>query len=172
MSGLEQLIVDLVQIAEAPLYSTYRWLGRQLGRDLSLSEFLRVTEQAVARDVLRLWSVDADTGDRTELFDVPPDLADRYSAAQPIDDTYDPFGLSLTLGVSVDVDAEPDWAFTLDFGQGTFEISAVSGREDEALSQLVRCYPDLRPTVTAREERGGRRWLSGTLVIPREEQPR
>lgn len=163
MSGLEWLIVDLVQIAEAPLYSTYRWLGRQLGRDVLLSEFLLVVAAAVERDVLRLWSVDSDTGDRTELYDVPSDLEQRYVAEPSLDSCYDPFGMSLTLGAAADVDAEPEWEFTVDFDHRLFEITAMVGREEEALHQLSRCYPDLRPAVTAREDRGGLRRVVGTL---------
>jgi hypothetical protein len=163
VSGLERLIVDLVQIAEAPLYSTYRWLGRQLGRDLPLSEFLRVVAAAIERDVLRLWSVDAKTGDRTELYEVPGDLEHRYMAEPALDSRYDPFGMSLTLGAAADVDAEPEWEFTVNFDDQVFEITAMAGREEEALDELSRCYPDLHPTVTARGERGERRHLAGSL---------
>lgn len=163
MSGLERLIADLVQIAEAPLYSTYRWLGRQLGRDVPLSEFLRVVAAAIERDVLRLWSVDAKTGDRTELYEVPPDLERRYVAEPSLDARYDPFGMSLTLGAAADVDAEPEWEFTVNFDDRIFEITAMAGREDAALDQLSRCYPDLHPAVTAREDRGELRRLVGTL---------
>lgn len=163
MSGLERLIVDLVQIAEAPLYSTYRWLGRQLGRDVPLSEFLRVVASAIDRDVLRLWSVEAETGDRTELYEMPPDLERRYVAEPSLDARYDPFGMSLTLGAAADVDSEPEWEFTVNFDDHIFEITAVPGREDEALDQLGRCYPDLHPAVTARENSGALRRLVGTL---------
>lgn len=163
MSGLERLIVDLVQIAEAPLYSTYRWLGRQLGRDVSLSEFLRVVAGAIERDVLRLWSIDAATGDRTELFEVPPDLAQRYAAEPSLDARYDPFGMSLTMGAAAHVEPEPEWEFTVNFEDRIFEITVMAGRESEAIDQLARCYPDLRPAVTAREDRGEFRRLVGTL---------
>lgn len=163
MSGLERLIVDLVQIAEAPLYSTYRWLGRQLGRDVPLSEFLRITNEAIERDVLRLWSVDSETGDRTEVFEVPRDLERRYAAEPSLDERYDPFGMSLTLGAAADVEAEPEWEFTLNFDDLLFEITAVPGQEDEALGQLARCYPELRAAVTAYEDLGALRRVVGTL---------
>jgi hypothetical protein len=164
MTGLERLILDLVQIAEAPLYSTYRWLGRRLGRDVPLSEFLKVVAAAVARDVLRLWSVDATSGDRAEMFEVPPDLERRYAAEPKLDSRYDPFGISLTLGSAAEVEAEPAWEFTVNFDDHIFEIKAEVGREDEALAQLSRCYPDLRPAVTVREDQGEVRRLVGTLI--------
>lgn len=163
MTGLECLIVDLVGIAEAPVYSTYRWLGRQLGRDVSLSEFLHVVGQAIERDVVRLWSIDTGSAERTELFSVPPDLQTRYESEPGLDDRYDPFGLSLTLGASADVDAEPEWKFRLDFDDQVFEITAQVGHEAEALEQLTRCYPELRPSVTVREEHGQVRRLVGTF---------
>ena len=163
MTGLERLIVDLVQIAEAPVYSTYRWLGRQLGRDLPLSEFLRVVGQAIEGDLLRLWSIDARSGDRTELLSVPPDLESRYESEAGLDDRYDPFGLSLTLGASANVDAEPEWEFRIDFDDQVFEITAQAGHEAEALEELTRCYPDLHPSVTAREQHGQLRRLVGIL---------
>ena len=165
MTGLERLIVDLVQIAEAPLYSTYRWLGRQLGRDMPLGEFLRIIAQAVERDVLRLWTVDTETGDRTELFEMPPGLEYRYFDEPALDDRYDPFGLSLTLGTATDVDAQPEWEFTLNFDDLVFEIVAVAGHEAEALDELRRCYPNLRAAVNARENRGALRRLVGTLCV-------
>ncbi len=163
MSGLERLIVDLVQIAEAPLYSTYRWLGKQLGRDLPLSEFLRITTEAIERDVIRLWIVDAETGDRTELFEVPHSLEYRYTAEPFLDEHYDPFGMSLTLGAAADVEGEPEWEFELNFDDLLFEITAVPGQEDKALDQLARCYPELRADVTASEDFGGLRRVVGTL---------
>ncbi len=163
MSGLERLIIDLVQVAEAPLYSTYRWLGHRLGRDVTLDEFLRVVAHAIERDVLRLWSVDAKTGDRTELYEIPPDLESRYIAVMSLDTRYDPFAMSLTLGAAADVDAEPEWEFTINFDDQTFEIAAAAGREEWALDQLARCYPDFRPIVTAVADRGERRHLTGIL---------
>lgn len=166
MSGLERLIVDLVQITETPLYSTYRWLGSQLGRDVPLSEFLRIVADAIERDVLRLWSVDVKTGDRTELYEVPPDLEHLYVAEPSLDSRYDPFGMSLTLGATADVDAEPEWEFTINFDDQFFEITAMAGREEGALDQLARCYPDFRPIVTASEDRGERRHLTGILRHP------
>lgn len=72
-------------------------------------------------------------------------------------------GLSLTLGAAADVGATPEWEFAVNFDHRLFEITAAAGREDEALDQLSRCYPDLRPTVTVREDCGERWRLVGTL---------
>lgn len=165
MSGLERLVADLLQIAETPLYSAYRWLGRQLGRDIALSEFLQTVSEAIERDVFRLWIVDVRTGDRSELFEVPSDLWRRYVNEPFLDERYDPFGVSLTLGGAAEVAAEPEWEFTLNFDDLIFEIAAVPGEEEKALDQLARCYPDVRAAVTAREDRGSLRRLVGTLHV-------
>lgn len=74
-----------------------------------------------------------------------------------------PLWMSLTLGAAADVDAAPEWEFTVNFDDRVFEITAMAGREEEALDELSRCYPDLRPAVTAREERGQLRHLTGSL---------
>jgi hypothetical protein len=122
-----------------------------------------VVAGAIELDVLRLWSVDPETGDRTRLYEVPPDLEQRYAGEPSLDARYDPFAMSLTLGAAADVEAEPEWEFTVNFEDRIFEITAMAGREDEAFEQLSRCYPDLRPTLTAREDRGESRRLVGTL---------
>jgi len=163
MTGVEQLIVDLVQNAESPLYSTYRWVGQQLGRDVSLSEFLQVASRAVEQDIVRLWSVDSETGDRTELYDVPPNLEHRYATESPLDTQYDPCGMSLSLGSAADSVRDPEWEFQLDFENDVFRISARSGYEPKALDELARCYPDLRLSVTDREEHGGYCRVDGTM---------
>lgn len=164
VTGLEQLIIDLVQMAEAPLYSTYRWLGQQLGHELRLSEFLRIVGSAVSKDLLRLWSVDYPSGDRTEHFAVPADLEVRYSTEPGLDRTYDPFGFSLTLGAAADVDAEPNWQLRVDFEDQAFEVTAVPGHEMEALDAFGRCFPDLHVVETAREETDGLCRIVGTVT--------
>lgn len=98
MNSIELLLVDLVRVAEAPLYSAYRWLGKQCGRQLRLGEFLVLVDRLVSMDVLRLWEIDHRSGDRSELYAVPDSLEARYSAIEDLDDRFDPFGLSVTLG--------------------------------------------------------------------------
>lgn len=110
-----ELLLDLVRIAEVPLYSSYCWLGGQFGCQLSLGEFLRLVEDLLARDVLRLWEIDPQSHDRTELFAVPEGLKERYRSVGELDGRFDPFGLSLTLGASAQVDVEPSWEIDLDF---------------------------------------------------------
>lgn len=164
MTGLERLIIELVQMAEAPLYSTYRWLGQELGRELRLSEFLRIVGGALREDLLRLWSIDPRSGERTEYFAVPPDLEARYSAEPELDGSYDPFGLSLTLGAAADSDADPKWMFHLHFEDHVFEVIAIPGHEMEALDAIGRCFPDLQAFETAREDTDGLRRIVGTLT--------
>lgn len=74
-----------------------------------------------------------------------------------------PFGISLTLGGAADIEAEPEWQFTVNFSDRIFEITASAGQETEAFDQLSRCYPELRPAVTAREDHGEIQRPVGTL---------
>lgn len=137
MTGVEWLIVDLVATGEAPLYPTYVWVGRRLGRATSLREFLQIVAAAVEADVLRLWNVDPVFGDRTELFSVPPELASRYEGETTLDESYDPFALSLTLGVAADVDRKPRWEVSLDFDEGSFELIVRDADASEAIAQVL-----------------------------------
>jgi hypothetical protein len=163
MNSVELMVTDLVQIAEAPLYSTYRWLGRQLGRDLPLGEFLRLVDELIARDVLRLWEVDHRSHDRTELFGVPEGLEERYRTAEGLDESFDPFGLSLTLGTAADVEAEPSWEVDFDFERGRFELLAEAGIDDDAVKQASRYFPDVALVAEQREPAGGRVRIVGRI---------
>lgn len=143
MNGIEALLVDLVQAAESPLYSSYRWLGRQLGRDVSMPEFLRLVDRLVQLDVLRLWSVDPKSRERTRLPAVPQGLAQQYAGIEDLDDGFDPFVLSLTLGPAADVDSAPEWEVDLDFDHGTFRLKANAGVESMAMRRLALLFPDV-----------------------------
>src|SRR4051812_41756790 len=114
MSPLETLLVSLVQIAEAPLYSAYRWVGRQVGRDVALSEFLRLVDRLLEQDTLRLWLTDSTSHERERRLQTPGALDQKYAELADLDRSFDPFGLSLTLGPHADVDREPDWRIDLD----------------------------------------------------------
>jgi hypothetical protein len=165
MTTVELLLLDLVGIAESPLYSSYRWLDRRLAHKLSLNSFLSFVERLIASDVVRLWSVDARTGDRTELYSIPESLLDRYSELTGLDETFDPFGLSLTLGAAApdDVAAEPQWSFDLD-APGTFELRAPEDVAEAVLRDVEAVLTDLcirRSDV--RRIGGGQLVISGTV---------
>ena len=114
MNSIELSLLELVGIAETPLYSAYCWLRRHLRGPLALSGFLEMVDGLVQRDVLRLWSVDIESGDRTELFVVPASLEHDYQGVEGLDDQYDPFGLSVSTGAANTVPTEePEWEFDL-----------------------------------------------------------
>lgn len=162
MNSVEHLLLDLVRVGESPLHTSYRWVGRKLGRDMTLDAFLRLVGDLVAQDVLRLWSVDM-SADRTELFAVPSDLIRRYQDEAPDDESYDPFGLSLTLGVNADSQAPPDWEVDLDFeGQG-FVLRARSEHEALALDTLSRYYPSIRFSTINRAVQDDHVQIVGTI---------
>jgi hypothetical protein len=141
------MLLDLVSEAESPLYSAYRWLGRQLGHDLSLTAYLSLVEELITKDAIQLWSVDPATHERLSVDGVPADLEQRYWNLGPLEDDFDPFGLSITLGSSVDPATEPEWEIDLDLEAKTFVLRATPGSERRALEQLARLFPDLRLDV-------------------------
>lgn len=163
MNSLELMLVDLVAVAESPLYSAYRWLGRRVGRQLSLHEFLGLLDELAQRDVLRLWEVDYRSHDRTELFRVPESLEERYRAAEGLDDRFDPFGLSLTLGAAADREAVPEWEIDFDFNEGRFDLMASAGADNEALKEAARYLPDVQLVPTEREPLDGRVHVVGRI---------
>ena len=52
---------------------------------------------------------------RNGWSEIPPDLEERYAAIRDLDDSFDPLGLSFTLGPAADLEARPDWGVGLDF---------------------------------------------------------
>lgn len=166
MNPLESSLLELLAIAESPLYSAYRTIGRSLGSDVALSEFLRSVGELLERDILRLWLVDAPSGDQTELFQIPIDLESRYVESGHSDPTFDPFSLSLTLGTNAVVGVAPDWEVDLRFEEGTFELRAKRDESEEALRQLAKYYPDSRLEAQRTIEQGDQVLVRGKIVRP------
>lgn len=164
--ALEDMLIDLVQVAEAPLYSTYRWLGREIGRETSLEEFLNLIERMLQRRLLRLWSVEYVSGVATELFRVPHDLAEQYRTVE-LADYYDPFGLSLTLGAAADPAARPAWEADFDFDEGTFELRAPDGQEETVIAQMQRLVPGTRLIEKRKYGVGGEVHVAGDIELQR-----
>jgi hypothetical protein len=169
MNSVELSLVELVDIAETPLYSAYCWLRRLLGGPLALSGFLEMVDDLVQRDVVRLWSVDVQSGDRTEFFRVPASLESDYKRVEELNDRYDPFGLSLSAGGAAPVDptVEREWDFELDGPEGTFSLRFTVGCQEVALATIARLLPDLilEPVNV------GTRELSGRVTVRRIEGP-
>jgi hypothetical protein len=165
MTPIEAMLVDLVQVAESPLYSAYRWLGREIGRDVHLDRFLELIDRLLRTDTLRLWLVDPATQERKRLLRVPAELEARYSAEPSLDPAFDPFGLTLTLGTDAD-DAEREWEIDFDFAQGRFSIVAVVGRDAEALDQIQRLFPDVELHELQRTQAGDTTRIAGLVIEP------
>jgi hypothetical protein len=112
---------------------------------MSLNAFLSLLAGLVAGDVIRLWSVDARSGDRTELFVVPDTLTERYAEVDDLDESYDPFGLSLTLGTAAPdkMANEPDWSLELDARGERFELHASEDVAETVLHDVARVLPDI-----------------------------
>lgn len=164
MNSIELLLIELVQMAESPLYSAYRWLGRQLGRELSMREFVRIVDDLSGTGALQIWSIDSQLGTRTILDTVPSDLEVRYSEVGHSDPTYDPFALSLTVGPAVPSADVPDWVVEFDFRRETFSVNAAVGTERTALSKLADVFPDIELIEDRRAVlNSGRLELSGRV---------
>lgn len=164
MNPLAAQLVDLLQMAETPLYASYRWLGQHLGVELSLPEFLRMVDVLVSNDTLRLWRVDHKTHERTALSSVPEHLIDDYIAVQHEDASYDPFGLSLTLGPGAEASADPEWTLDLQCANQTFKVRARSGSETAVLEEVARYFPALRFVPSMRHAEAGYVVIEGHLT--------
>ncbi len=166
MNAIEALLLELVTIADSPLYSAYRWLGRQLGRDLSMSEFLRLVNGLVQQDVLRLWSIDSASQHRSRLNETPEGLERQYLEVDGLDATFDAFALSLTLGPAADVGARPEWEVDFDFDRETFRVQAKPGTEGLALRTLADLFPDVELVEERRQSLATDRLeVSGSLKV-------
>jgi hypothetical protein len=141
MTGIDVLLLSLVQIAETPLYSAYAWLGKQLGRDLSLTEFLAVIDRLNSEEILRLWKIDPTTGARVDLAKIPSGLEIRYRTYPNLDPSFDPFSLSLTPGLKAPKRPRPEWEVDLDFEKRVFRVRARAGMDASALRELSALFP-------------------------------
>jgi hypothetical protein len=165
MNSIEILLVELVAMAESPLYSAYRWLGNQLGRSVPLPRFLSLVNDLMDRDILRLWQVD-DSYDRTELFEVPTQLAEAYLDIAPTTESFDPFGYILTLGPKAEVGSEPEWKIDINFEKRTFELLALNPHADleEILIKLNDYFPDVSLLPTSSSNAKGQLRVVGRAV--------
>ncbi len=95
MNSLGLLLLDLLRLAETPLYSSHAWLGDRVGRHISLAEFLALVQELLDRNYVRLWSTDAESGETpsrgngTSVTSCLPNWcnATRHSATPAIDTT-------------------------------------------------------------------------------------
>lgn len=149
MNNPEAIILDFVAQAEAPLYSTYEWMGQELGRNVSLAGFLLLVDEMIKDKRLRLWSVSLDTQSRRELDSVPDGLESAYKEHAHSDASYDPFALSLTLGPHAGERDFPDWDAELDFDAGSFEIHSRRRALGDGLEQIGRLFPEFQFEVVS-----------------------
>jgi hypothetical protein len=163
MNSLELRLLDLLQLAETPLYSAYRWLGERVGAQLSLPEFLRLVDQMASGDTVRLWSVDPGTSTRKRLPRVPDHLERRYDELGDLDGTYDPLGLSVTVGPRSAPREEPAWSIDLDIAAQRFVLTGDADVVDEAEEAVNRLFPDLELVERERRTDHGRVRIVGSV---------
>jgi hypothetical protein len=143
MNSLQVEILELVQIAESPVYSTFRWLGRQVGREVSMPEFFRMVDSMIQQDIVQLWAIDPETQVRRRLDTVPPHLEQRYTEIGELDQSFDPLGLSLTAGAAADVKGPLEWGADFDFDRGYFSLTSTPDSVRGAWRQIGDLFPDL-----------------------------
>jgi len=61
MNSLHLLLLELLRMAETPVYSAFRWLGQQLGRPIALQEFVQLVDDLLEKNAIQLRAVDVDT---------------------------------------------------------------------------------------------------------------
>lgn len=164
MSSIDLRLLALLQIAESPLYSAYRWLGRQMGGTIPMGEFFKLLAPLLDEDVVRLWCVDVATGERSRWAEIPADLERRFADTPDLDESFDPFGLSLTLGPAADVDATPQWEIDFDLEKRRFVVAAQSDAVDSAQGHLRRLFPDLVFVADSRDAFGDRVRVTGSVA--------
>ena len=163
MNSIELLLLELLEMAETPLYSAYRWLGRQIGRQLPMGEVFRLLSRLIDEEVVYLWEVDSEAHERRRWRDLPADLEARYERVADLDDEFDPFGLSLTLGANAEPRSTPDWEVDFDFEAQQFVVTAVPTAVERAHHELGRLFPDLEFAETSRRASGDRIRITGSI---------
>jgi hypothetical protein len=152
MQGIKALILDRAAVAETPLYSITRWVEQESGHPIEMKLVLRIVEDLMTDDRVRLWEVDAVSGDRTELFVMPSALVDRYAANGHTDPSFDPLGLSVTAAEPSPGSAQPAWDIDVDVEQNTFVLHVSNQLENELMAKLEVIFPLLKFEVMTRRE--------------------
>jgi hypothetical protein len=164
VNPFESDLLELLEMAETPLYSAYRWLEKDLSAELSMVEFLRLVDRLIERDMVRLWHVDWETHAGSRVPAVPPDLVERYAAHPDLDEHWDPLGYSLAIGPSADGRQPPEWELDVDFVARSFVMTAVPDTVSEALAQVSRLYATVAFVEMRRDVVGSRLRIEGVLA--------
>lgn len=164
MTRAELLLVELVNLGESPLYSAMAWLASELDRPVEIGEFLTILGGLVERDIVRLWSVDRTSHDRTELYAVPAGLVEKYQRSRHVDQRFDPFGLSLTIGPAATEPPAPPWEVEWSIERGEFSLRAEPSEVDRALAAIAERVLDRRLVVVETNEKNGKVFVRGRIT--------
>jgi hypothetical protein len=160
---LDIAILELLEMAETPLYSMYCVALDDLGGNVSLAAFLEHVDELVQNGVLRLWQVD-DARERKELRGVPEELEQSYGRVADLDRSYDPFRLTLTLGPAAPDTSEPNWEVDTDFERKRFVMLVRRGPVVEAFDDTERVLPAFKLVERSREHDGSLLRIEGDLL--------
>lgn len=154
-----QQLLRLLRDAETPLYSAYRHLSRDLAEAVSLDTFASDVQERLARGILQLWLYQDER--RRELSNVPRDLASRYEVVE-LDESYDPFGYTLTLGPKMPRE-DSAWNFDVDYARGQFVWVGDATMAESSLQRIRYIDPDHRFVVEDRDLDGSTLRMRGRV---------
>jgi hypothetical protein len=129
-----------------------------------MAEFFQILAPLLEEDVVRLWAVDLTTEKRSRWSEIPSDLGEQYADLADLDDSFDPFGLSLTLGPDADLESSPDWEVDFDFEERHFAVTAKPPAMEGALQRIRRLFPDLDFVEADRGVAGDRIRITGSMT--------
>jgi len=154
-------MLQLLGDAETPLYSAFRHAQKHAS-GLSLTEFLRQIDRMIQEDVVRLW-LTAEV-ERQRLSRVPANLVSRYESLEDLDDSYDPFNFTLTLGDNAPKFGPSPWTLDVDFGAHTFLWEGETEAFEDALAKIRLVHPTYEFEVLNREPAGNRLRIRGRVL--------
>jgi hypothetical protein len=154
-------MLELLGDAETPLYSAFRHAQKRAS-GLSLTEFLRQIDRMIQEDIVRLWL--ATEVERRRLSLVPADLVSRYESSSDLDDSYDPFGFTLTLGDSAPAFGTSPWTLDVDFSAHNFLWEGEADAFDDAWTKIHLTHPAYEFRVLNRERVGNRLTIRGRVL--------
>ena len=164
MNSIDLTLLKLIQIAESPVYSAYRWLGREIGRELSMTEFFRILAPLLEDDVVRLWAVEL--APRNGLGGMSYRPTSRSVTQRSLTSTaaLTRSVSGLTLGPVADLESSPDWEVDFDFEGRRFAVTAKPHAAEGVQQQIGRLFPCLDFVEEDRELVGDRIRITGSMT--------
>jgi hypothetical protein len=154
-------LMRLLQDAETPLYSAYRFVADTIHPTMRLDEFLTLVNTSMSESQVVLRQVTEGKG--REVDSIPEGLAQKYESVEGLDPRFDPFGYSLRLGPEAPDHDHPVWLIDVDLVAGLFTWEGDPRMEGETIDRVSRLHPGYTFSTVSREESGGRLRVKGQV---------